>query len=113
MRWSTPCCATAAGGRAPAVPPAAAPERAVTGPRPLPDRPLLDWAAIEADFQGARLLRRLIDTVLASNAGVPARIAEAQAAQDRALGFVAHSLKGMGGTLHAGALRALAARSRP
>ena len=49
--------------------------------------------------------------VLASNAGVPARIAEAQAAQDLgALGFVAHSLKGMSGTLHAGALRALATR---
>lgn len=121
MRWSPPCCATA--GR---VPPARVPACAAagvdpdaqageplaeTGAAPSPDA-ALDWAAVEADFPGRpEFLRRLVDTVFTSNAEVPARLAQARADADlAALAFLAHGLKGMGGTLHAEPLRQLATR---
>jgi HPt (histidine-containing phosphotransfer) domain-containing protein len=74
---------------------------------------IIDWAKLEARFNGKRdFVDRLANTVLASQAETPARLRAAAAAGDgKALAFVAHGLKGVGGNLMAGEVHILAAET--
>lgn len=73
-------------------------------------RLLIDWAALSERFGGRQaFIDKLIATVLGSHGDTPAKLRQAAAGQDlAALAFIAHSLKGLGGSLEAQGLRALA-----
>gem|GEM_PF-1086059 len=70
----------------------------------------VDWDGLEARFNGKRdFVDKLARTALASQAETPAKLRAAAASGDgKALAFLAHSLKGLGGNLMAEEVRALA-----
>jgi CheY-like chemotaxis protein len=84
-------------------------------PEPVPGAvdAIIDWARLEARFQGKReFVDKLIKTAVDNQAGSPAKLRMAAAGRDyKTLAFTAHSLKGTGGILMADELHALAARA--
>jgi PAS domain S-box-containing protein len=92
-----------------------APARPEPVPEPVPGAvdAIIDWARLEARFQGKReFVDKLIKTAVDNQAGSPAKLRMAAAGRDyKTLAFTAHSLKGTGGILMADELHALAARA--
>ena len=79
---------------------------------PLEEGAIIDWDKLEARFNGKRdFVNKLVKTALSSQQETPAKLRAAGADKDyKALAFLAHSLKGMGGNLMADEVHALAAR---
>ncbi len=76
-------------------------------------RDVIDWAKLEARFNGKRdFVDKLVKTAVSSQTDSPAQLRAALANADyKTLAFLSHSLKGMGGNLMAEELHALAARA--
>jgi CheY-like chemotaxis protein/anti-sigma regulatory factor (Ser/Thr protein kinase) len=74
---------------------------------------LIDWSAMEARFSGKRaFVDRLAATALRSYADYPADLRKAAAANDiKAIGFIAHGMRGTAWSLSANGLRELSART--
>ncbi len=72
--------------------------------------PAIDWPALEAHFKGRReFVDRLVSTVLKTHETTPQKLRTAGQDGDlEAMGFIAHSLKGMAGNMKASALQAMA-----
>jgi PAS domain S-box-containing protein len=91
----------------------AAPE-ALAHPAPKPQpATLIDWSAMESRFSGKRaFVDRLASTALRTYADYPADLRKAAAASDfKAIGFIAHGMRGTAWSLSANGLRELSART--
>ena len=64
---------------------------------------IIDWAALEQRFNGRQaFIARLVGITLDAHAGTPAKLRAAVAQMDcEEIAFIAHSLKGLGGSLFA------------
>ena len=94
-----------------ASPAAAGPSSSAgTGEAPASPGPAIDWTALEAHFKGRReFVDKLVSTVLKTHETTPQKLRTAGQDGDlEAMGFMAHSLKGMAGNMKASALQAMA-----
>jgi CheY-like chemotaxis protein/HPt (histidine-containing phosphotransfer) domain-containing protein/anti-sigma regulatory factor (Ser/Thr protein kinase) len=102
--------------RARPAPPESAPPlplAAALSPPPLADRPPIDWAALSERFQGRQaFIDKLIGLAIQSNRETPHKLRiAARQGNHAAISFIAHSLKGFCGNIHAKSAHELACQT--